>query len=128
MTGRNTIDFVSRYCRNSQHTDCAGAWAGLGLEVQVACSCGCHKRGILSMSKLTLKQPSEQLRQKLDNIVKHFQNCVTLIDEAFALGLKEGFSVKEIGQMIRERLTRLGYDPCSIRERYLPQQKICPRL
>ena len=33
--GKNTIDFLSRYCRNSQHTDCAGAWAGLGLEIQI---------------------------------------------------------------------------------------------
>ncbi len=71
------------------------------------------------MSKLTLKQPSEQLRQKLDNIVKHFQNCTTLIDDAFALGLKEGFSVKEISQMMRKRLAHLGYDPRSIR-RALP--------
>ena len=75
------------------------------------------------MSKLTLKQPSEQLRQKLDNIVKHFQNCATLIDEAFALGLTEGFSVKEIGKMIREKLARLGYNPRTIRRALPPLRK-----
>ena len=75
------------------------------------------------MSKLTLKQPSEQLRQKLDNIVKHFQNCATLIDEAFALGLTEGFSVKEIGKMIREKLARLGYNPRTIRRALPPSAK-----
>ena len=75
------------------------------------------------MSKLTLKQPSEQLRRKLDNIVRHFQNCATLIDEAFALGLKEGFSVKEISNMIRGRLARLGYNSRSIRRALPPSAK-----
>ena len=75
------------------------------------------------MSKLTRKQPSEQLRQKLDNIVKHIHNCATLIDEAFSLGLKEGFSEKEIGQMIRKQLARLGYDPRTIRRALAPSAK-----
>ena len=75
------------------------------------------------MNKLTLKQPSEQLRQKLDNIVKHFQNCATLIDEAFALGLKEGFSIKEISKMIREQLARLGYNSRTIRRALPPFAK-----
>jgi hypothetical protein len=75
------------------------------------------------MSRLTLKQPSEQLKQKLDNIVKHIQNCATLINEAFALGLKEGFSEKEIGKMIREQLARIGYNPRTIRRALPPSIK-----
>ena len=71
------------------------------------------------MNKLTIRQPSEKLRQKLNDVVKHFRNCPILVDEAFTLGLEEGFSQKEIGRMIRKRLADLGYDPRSIR-RALP--------
>jgi hypothetical protein len=71
------------------------------------------------MDKLILKQPSEKLRQKLDGIVKHIRNCATLVDEVIALGKEEGFSEKQIGRMIREKLKQLGYDPRSIR-RVLP--------
>jgi hypothetical protein len=71
------------------------------------------------MGKLILKQPTEKLRQKLDDIVKHVRNCATLVDEVIALGKEEGFSEKEIGRMIREKLKQFGYDSRSIR-RVLP--------
>ena len=38
-----TCYFVSRYCRECQHKNCAGAWVGLELEIQVICTCDCHK-------------------------------------------------------------------------------------
>jgi hypothetical protein len=71
------------------------------------------------MDKLILKQPSEKLRKKLEGIVTHIRNCATLVDEVIALGKEEGFSEKQIGRMIREKLKQLGYDSRSIR-RALP--------
>ena len=71
------------------------------------------------MSELTIKQPSKKLKQKLDEVVTHFRNAATLVNEVFTLGREEGFSEKEIGQMIRDRLVQLGYNPRSIR-RVLP--------
>jgi hypothetical protein len=71
------------------------------------------------MDESVIKQPSKKLKQKLDDVVKHFRNCATVVDEAFALGKEEGFSEKEIGLMMREQLKRLGYNPRSIR-RALP--------
>lgn len=71
------------------------------------------------MDKLILKKPSEKLRKKLDDVVKHIRNCATFVDEVIVLGKEEGFSEKEIGRMLREKLKRLGYDSRSIR-RALP--------
>lgn len=75
------------------------------------------------MNRLMVKQPSEKLIQKLDNVVMHFQNCATLVGEAFTLGKEEGFSEKEIGRMMRKKLAKLGYDPRSIRRALPPSAK-----
>jgi hypothetical protein len=75
------------------------------------------------MSKLMTKQPSKKLLLKLDEVVKNFQNCATLVYEAFTLGKEEGFSEKEIGRMMRENLAKLGYDPRSIRRALPPSAK-----
>jgi hypothetical protein len=38
------LDFTSRYCKVGidQHSLCAGAWIGLGFEVN--CKCICHRK------------------------------------------------------------------------------------
>lgn len=69
----------------------------------------------LVMNRTTVKQPSEKLKQKIDDVAKHFQNCSALVNEAFVWRLEEGFSEKEIGQMIRKQLVQLGYDHRTIR-------------
>jgi hypothetical protein len=75
------------------------------------------------MSELTIRQPSEELKQKLDDVATHLVNAATLVDEVFTLGRKEGFSEKEIGQMVRNRLVQLGYNPRSIRRLLPPSAK-----
>lgn len=76
------------------------------------------------MSELTIRQPSEELKQKLDDVATHLVNAATLVDEVFTLGRKEGFSEKEIGQMVRNRLVQLGYNPVQSEDCYRHQQKI----
>jgi hypothetical protein len=71
------------------------------------------------MSKLIIKQPSAKLKKKLDDVATHLVNAASLVDEVFTLGREEGFSDNEIGQMVRDRLSQLGYNPRSIR-RLLP--------
>jgi len=71
------------------------------------------------MSELIIRQPSEELKQKLDDVATSLRNGASLVDEVFTLGREEGFSDKEIGQMVRDRLVQLGYNPRSIR-RLLP--------
>jgi hypothetical protein len=62
-----TIDFLSRWCGTGEHSECAGAWQGLGF--QVLCNCECHKEkrvvrqtrtvvGGLSQSSPALAAPS----------------------------------------------------------------------
>jgi hypothetical protein len=70
-----------------------------------------------------IKQPAEKLREKLDAVVTHFRNAAPLVNEIFTLARKEGFSEKEIGQMIRNRLVQLGYNPRSIRRLLPPTPK-----
>jgi hypothetical protein len=42
MIRQQTIDFLSRWCGTTgEHSECAGAWQGLGF--QVLCNCECHK-------------------------------------------------------------------------------------
>jgi hypothetical protein len=36
----NSLDFLSKDCRNNYHNKCSGTWHGLGLEVY--CYCSCH--------------------------------------------------------------------------------------
>jgi len=67
--------------------------------------------------------PSEKLRDKIDEVVRHIHNCAMLVKEAFIMGVSEGFSEKEIGRLIRVQMTRLGYDPRTIRRVLPPSAK-----
>jgi hypothetical protein len=71
------------------------------------------------MSELTIREPSEKLKKKLDEVTTNLVNATSLVNEVFTLGREEGFSDNEIGQMVRDRLAELGYNPRSIR-RVLP--------
>jgi hypothetical protein len=68
---------------------------------------------------MIIREPSEKLKKKLDDVATHLRNAVSLVDGVFILGREEGFSDNEIGQMVRDRLRQLGYNPRSIR-RLLP--------
>jgi len=46
-----------------------------------------------------------------------------LVDKVFTLGREGGFSDNEIGQMVRDRLSQLGYNPRSIRRLLPPSAK-----
>jgi hypothetical protein len=76
-----------------------------------------------TMSELIIRQPSEELKQKLEGVATSLRNAASLVDEVFTMGRKEGFSDSEIGQMIRDRLSKLGYNPRSIRRLLPPSAK-----
>ena len=67
-------------------------------------------------SKLTLKQPSDELNQLIDQVVRHFHICAGMVEKAFIKGRTEGFSDKQIGRMIKSHMLSLGYDPSTIRK------------
>jgi hypothetical protein len=70
-------------------------------------------------SKLTLKQPSDELKQLIDQAVRHFHASAGMVEQAFIKGRSEGFSDQQIGRMIKSHMLSLGYDPSTIR-RALP--------
>lgn len=75
------------------------------------------------MSELTIREPSEKLKKKLDEVATNLVNATSLVAEVFTLGREEGFSDNEIGQMVRDRLAELGYNPRSIRRLLPPSAK-----
>ena len=38
----DSLDFLSKYCKNNSHNECSCRWSGLGF--QIICYCGCHKK------------------------------------------------------------------------------------
>jgi type II secretory pathway component PulM len=61
------------------------------------------------------QQPSETLREKIQNFVADFKSCTTsfkkledAVKEALAQGRQEGYTDKEIGDMIRKELAAAG--------------------
>ena len=53
---------------------------------------------------LTIRQPSDRLKQAINNCSLGFKKLADAIHEALELGKLEGFSPKEIGKMIRLEL------------------------
>ena len=70
---------------------------------------------------LALKQPSERLKQAINNCSLGFKKLADAIHEALELGKQEGFSPKEIGKMIREEMVRNGFTDRTVRK-YLPAE------
>ena len=70
---------------------------------------------------LTLKQPSDRLKQAINNCSLGFKKLADAIHEALELGKQEGFSPKEIGKMIREEMVRNGFTDRTVRK-YLPAE------
>jgi hypothetical protein len=74
------------------------------------------------------QQPSETLREKIHNCVADFKSCIAgikkledAVKEAFVLGRQEGYTDKEIGDMIRKELAAAGLSNRTI-TRYLPAE------
>ena len=67
-------------------------------------------------SALTLKQPSVELKQQIEQAVNHLHASAVLIEKAFVTGRSEGFSDQQIGRMIKSHMLSLGYDPSTIRK------------
>lgn len=74
------------------------------------------------------QQPSETLREKIHNCVADFKSCITgfkkwedAVKEALVQGQQEGYTDKEIGDMIRKELTAAGLSNRTI-TRYLPAE------
>jgi hypothetical protein len=67
-------------------------------------------------NELTLKQPSDELKQLIDQAVRHVHTSAEMVEKAIVRGKSEGFSDKQIGHMIRSHMLSLGYDPSTIRK------------
>jgi hypothetical protein len=64
------LDFTSRYCKVGidQHSLCAGAWIGLGFEVN--CNCICHRKDYEKNEQVERgKPPISIYRESPGNIV-----------------------------------------------------------
>ena len=68
---------------------------------------------------LALKQPSERLKQAINNCSLGFRKLADSIQETLRIGESEGFSPKEIGVMIRQEMTSNGFSLRTV-QRYLP--------
>lgn len=67
------------------------------------------------------RQPSDRLKQAINNCSLGFKKLADAIHEALELGQQEGFSPKEIGKMIRLELRNNNFSDSTIR-RYLPAE------
>src|SRR5919106_705557 len=74
-------------------------------------------------SKLTLKQPSNELKRLIDEAVKTIHTSAGMVEQAFIKGRSEGFSDQQIGRMIKSHMLSLGYDPSTIRKALPPSAK-----
>jgi hypothetical protein len=73
------------------------------------------------------KKPSKKLQAKIRAIPTAFKKLEDSVYEALELGKEEGFTEKEIGQMIREEMVKAGYSIRTV-QRYLPAEaKAKPR-
>ena len=44
MTQNNSLEFVTRYCKQGPHSECHGSWTGLGFNMN--CNCICHRKNM----------------------------------------------------------------------------------
>jgi hypothetical protein len=73
------------------------------------------------------KAPSKKLKEKIHTCVSSFQKLGNAVNEALEQGRQEGFTDKEIGQMIREEMLRAGLTRQTV-SNYLPKSaKAKPR-
>lgn len=73
------------------------------------------------------KRPSAKLQEKIKTCVSMFRSLNETVNEVIALGQKEGFTPKEIGQFIRQEMIKAGLSRMTI-TRYLPAElKAKPR-
>lgn len=77
----------------------------------------------LTKKELSLKQPSDELKQLIDKVVRNIHTSAGIVEQAFIKGRTEGFSDKQIGRMIRSHMLSLGYDPSTIRRALPPSSK-----
>ena len=82
----------------------------------------------MTSNNIQLQQPSETLREKIHDCVADFKSCITgfkklddAVKEALVQGRQEGYTDKEIGDMIRKELAAAGISNRTI-TRYLPAE------
>src|ERR687891_2282787 len=79
------------------------------------------------MKKEKEKAPSKKLEEKVHACVSSFQKLGNAVNEALEQGRQEGFTDREIGQMIREEMLRAGLTRQTV-SNYLPKSaKAKPR-
>jgi hypothetical protein len=81
-----------------------------------SCVIGAHRSFVRVSEILNLKQPSDELKQLIDQAVRHLHTSAGMVEKAFIKGRSEGFSDKQIGRMIKSHMLSLGYDPSTIRK------------
>jgi hypothetical protein len=79
------------------------------------------------MKKEKEKAPSKKLKEKLHACASSFQKLGNAVNEVLEQGRQEGFTDREIGQMIREEMLRAGLTRQTV-SNYLPKSaKAKPR-
>ena len=68
------------------------------------------------------KKPSRVLERKINVCASNFKKLADSIKDALEQGRKEGFSDKEIGKMIREKMLQAGFERRTIIN-YLPSYR-----
>jgi hypothetical protein len=71
------------------------------------------------MEKENEKAPSKKLKEKIHACISSFQKLGMAVNEAFEQGRKEGFTDKEIGKVIRDKMLQAGFERSTIAG-YLP--------
>ena len=72
-------------------------------------------------------KPSEKLLSLVEECSSHFGKLCDSFELAKTQGLTEGFTSKEVGDMIRRRMLKAGYSRMTV-SRYLPEEfKAKPR-
>jgi hypothetical protein len=73
------------------------------------------------------KRPSAKLQEKIRACVSIFRSANAIVNEVIEMGKSEGFTPKEIGNLIREEMLRSGLHRRTV-TRYLPSElKAKPR-
>ena len=68
---------------------------------------------------LTVKKPSEELQDLISKVSNAFGKLQDTVNLVLKKGTEEGFTHKELGDMIREKMTNAGYSRMTM-SRYLP--------
>lgn len=72
-------------------------------------------------TKVKPKEPSSRLKALINECASQFSKLHETLEKVKLLGLKEGFTPTEIGDMIRTQMTNAGYHRSTV-ARYLPPE------